>query len=449
MTRAFKAQFRVAMAASVALAMASSWPQAVRAQTLSPQALAPQAAPPTVPVNPLSEGVAAIVNDSIISTYDLRQRIMLLIVTAGVQPTEENMPQIQREALRGLIDEHLEIQELKRVEKQQKFTIIADKDDIDRQIDRMAEENRMSGQQLLKSLEAAGVGADTLRDQLRAEISWQRWINGRYGSRLRVGDDQIEAQLAQLNAAAAKPQFLMSEIYIDPARTGSMANAQRGGEQLIAQLQQGAPFAAVARQFSSAPTAANGGDAGWVSTGSVAPELQQALDEMRPGQLSQPITTKDGVYILFLRDKRAGNKAALVDLKQMAVRVASDATPEVLEAAKVKLLGLKPKINGCKDMEAVAATASDVVAGDLGEAEIKDLAPAFREAAEALNVGQVSDPIRTPAGLHLIAVCGKRQGGAKAPTKEEIENRMIGQQLAMVSKRYLRDLRNSATIETR
>jgi len=449
MTRAFKAQFRVAMAASVALAMASSWPQAVRAQTLSPQALAPQAAPPTVPVNPLSEGVAAIVNDSIISTYDLRQRIMLLIVTAGVQPTEENMPQIQREALRGLIDEHLEIQELKRVEKQQKFSIIADKDDIDRQIDRMAEENRMSGQQLLKSLEAAGVGADTLRDQLRAEISWQRWINGRYGSRLRVGDDQIEAQLAQLNAAAAKPQFLLSEIFIDPARTGGMANAVRGGQQLIAQLQQGAPFAGVARQFSSAPTAANGGDAGWVSTGSVAPELQQALDEMRPGQLSQPITTKDGVYILFLRDKRAGNKAALVDLKQMAVRVASDATPEVLEAAKVKLLGLKPKINGCKDMEAVAATASDVVAGDLGEAEIKDLAPAFREAAEALNVGQVSDPIRTPAGLHLIAVCGKRQGGAKAPTKEEIENRMIGQQLAMISKRYLRDLRNSATIETR
>jgi peptidyl-prolyl cis-trans isomerase SurA len=100
-------------------------------------------------------------------------------------------------------------------------------------------------------------------------------------------------------------------------------------------------------------------------------------------------------------------------------------------------------------MESVAAKADGVLAGDLGEAEIKDLAPAFREAAEVLNVGQVSDPIRTPAGLHLIAVCGKRQGGAKAPTKEEIENRMVGQQLAMISKRYLRDLRNSATIETR
>jgi peptidyl-prolyl cis-trans isomerase SurA len=440
MTRAFKANYKMALAAALSVAAITAWPLGTQAQP---------AASPAAAVSPLSEGVAAIVNDSIISTYDLRQRIMLLIVTAGVQPTEENMPQIQREALRALVDEHLEIQELRRVEKQQKFTIIADDQDIDRQISRMAEENRMTGPQLLQSLQAAGVGPATLKDQLRAEISWQRWINGRYGSRLRVGEDQIEAQLAQINAAAAKPQFLMSEIFIDPARTGGLDNAVRGGQQLIAQLQQGAPFAAVARQFSSASTAATGGDAGWVSSGTLAPELQQALDEMRPGQLSQPITTKDGVYILFLREKRAGSKAALVDLKQLAIRVAKDASPEQLEAARVKLAALKPSISSCGDMESVAAKADGVLAGDLGEAEIKDLAPAFREAAEVLNVGQVSDPIRTPAGLHLIAVCGKRQGGAKAPTKEEIENRMIGQQLAMISKRYLRDLRNSATIETR
>ena len=59
------------------------------------------------------------------------------------------------------------------------------------------------------------------------------------------------------------------------------------------------------------------------------------------------------------------------------------------------------------------------------------------------------DPIRTDAGMHLIAVCGKRQGGANAPSHDQIENRLRGQQLALISKRYLRDLRNQATIETR
>jgi peptidyl-prolyl cis-trans isomerase SurA len=61
----------------------------------------------------------------------------------------------------------------------------------------------------------------------------------------------------------------------------------------------------------------------------------------------------------------------------------------------------------------------------------------------------VSDPIRTDAGMHLIAVCGKRQGGANAPSHDQIENRLRGQQLALIAKRYLRDLRNQATIETR
>ena len=87
--------------------------------------------------------------------------------------------------------------------------------------------------------------------------------------------------------------------------------------------------------------------------------------------------------------------------------------------------------------------------GDLGEAEVKDLAPAFRSAAETLQVGQVSDPIRTAAGLHLLAVCGKRASGGEVLTHDQIENRIYGQQLSMIARRYMRDLRNSATIETR
>ena len=127
----------------------------------------------------------------------------------------------------------------------------------------------------------------------------------------------------------------------------------------------------------------------------------------------------------------------------------SDASQADLAAAQAKLESLRPRVTGCDNIETAAAGVEGVVAGDLGEAEIQDLAPAFREAAETLQPGQLSAPIRTPAGLHLVAVCGKRQSGAQIPSAEQIENRLFGQQLAMISKRYLRDLRNSATIETR
>jgi peptidyl-prolyl cis-trans isomerase SurA len=222
-----------------------------------------------------------------------------------------------------------------------------------------------------------------------------------------------------------------------------------GATQLDTQMQQGAPFPAVARQFSAAPTAANGGDAGWISPGEMPAEVDVALEQLRPGQLSKPIPVKDGVYIIYLRDKRAGAKSALVDLKQVAYPLAADATAAQVETATKVLASLKPQITSCETLEATAGKIDGLVAGDLGEAEITDLAPAFQAAASSLQVGQVSDPIRTDAGLHLIAVCGKRQSGGNAPSHDQIENRLRGQQLALISKRYLRDLRNSATIETR
>jgi peptidyl-prolyl cis-trans isomerase SurA len=436
-------------ASILALTVASLGLPALAQEAEPPLVAAPNAAPATQRANPLSESVAAVVNDDIISSYDLMQRMRLLMVTSGLQPTQENLPQLEQEALRSLIDEHVQMQELRRVEKAQKITIISTEKEIDEQIDDIAKGNNMTGPQLVQSLTAQGVGIDTWRAQLRADSSWQAWISGRYGSRLRIGDDQIKAFERRQAEAASKPQYQVSEVFIDAGRVGGMETAVNGATQLVTQMQQGAPFPAVARQFSASPTAANGGDAGWISPGEMPPEVDAALEQLRPGQLSAPIPVRDGVYIIYLREKRSGAKASLVDLKQVALALPAEAAQEQVDAANKTLLALKPQITSCETLEATAGKVEGVVAGDLGEAEITDLAPAFQEAANTLKVGQVSDPIRTPAGLHLIAVCGKRQSGAAAPTHDQIENRLRGQQLALISKRYLRDLRNSATIETR
>lgn len=423
---------------------------AAQPQGASPApAAAPQPATPQAQANPLAESVAAVVNDDIISSYDVVQRMRLLMATSGMQPTQENLPQIEQEALRSLIDERLEMQELKRVEKQQKITIISTDKEVDEQIADIAQSNKMTADQLKQSLTSQGIGLDTWRAQLRADSSWQSWIQGRYGSRLRIGEDQIKAYQRRLAESAAKPQYQVSEVFIDAARVGGMETAANGASQLVTQMQQGAPFAAVARQFSASATAANGGDVGWISPGEMPAEVDAALEQLRPGQLSKPIPVKDGVYIIYLRDKRAGSKSTIVDLKQVAAPLAANATPEQVAAATKLLVDLKPKIANCAALEATAGKVEGLVAGDLGEAEITDLAPAFQEAASKLDVGQISDPIRTDAGMHLIAVCGKRQGGANAPSHDQIENRLKGQQLALISKRYLRDLRNQATIETR
>jgi peptidyl-prolyl cis-trans isomerase SurA len=434
-------------AATAAMAVLMASPM-VRAQTDAPSPLA--AAPPAPAQTGLSEGVVAIVNDTVISTYDLRQRVLLLMVTAGVRPTAENIPQVQQEALRQLIDEHLEVQELRREEKEQKFDIVATDDEVTSEIQHMAQGNRMTGDQLLAALAKADVGPETLHDQIRAGVSWERWIHGRYGgSRMKIGQDQVNGVMRTLEAEASKPQYEVSEIFIDAARAGGMGPATDGAKQLITQMQQGAPFAAVARQFSSAPTAANGGDAGWESEAELQPEVRDAISQIRVGQLSQPIPTRDGVYVVLVRDKRAGSDSVIVQLKQAAISLASDAPQADVDAAQVKLLKLKSQITNCASVEANAAKVDGVVAGDLGQADVKDLAPSFQEAIKPLKVDQVSDPVRTGAGLHLIILCARHQSGMTLPSRDEIESRIQDQQLSMISKRKLRDLRNSATIETR
>jgi peptidyl-prolyl cis-trans isomerase SurA len=423
-------------------------------QPSSEQAVA-QTPPPIIGANSpgapqgLSESVVVTVNDELVSTYDIVQRMRLLIVTAGIQPNDQNLPEIQREAIRSLVDERLEMRELREQGKTQKFDLIASDQEVDDEIASIARSNNTSATQLLSQLSAQGVGPQTFKDQLRAEISWRGWIRGRYGQRLVIGDDQIKAFQKRLEAEAGKPQYQISEVFIDAGRAGSEEAAQHGAEQLISQLHGGAPFAAVARQFSNSPSAANGGDVGWISTGEMAPEVDQALESLRPGQLSPPIPVKDGVYIIMLRDRRAGDASTIVKLKQVAIALPKTAPPEDVAAAQAKLSAMQAKIQGCDNLETVAAKTPGAVAGDLGETDMKDLAPAFRGVVDTMQAGQVSAPVRTDAGLHLIAVCDKRKGGANQMTRDQIEDRLYGQELAMIAKRSLRDLRNSATIETR
>ncbi len=442
-------RFAAALAAvALGLAWAASSPAAAQADRRVQPVSAPTLPVATAPLPQLSSGVAALVNDDVISTYDLRQRALLLIVTAGVPATQENLPQIQQEALRSLVDEHLQMQELRSMEKKQKFAVVADDAEIDRALQQVASDNTNSLNELKVQFAKVGLEMQTLRDQIRVQISWNRMITGLYGSRVRIGDDQINMALQRLKASASRPEYLVSEIFIDASRAGGLTEAMTGARQLITQIQSGAPFGPVARQFSSAPTAANNGDRGWVSSAELAPELAAAVEQMRPGQVSEPIQVSDGVYIVQLREKRSGGGKLTVGLKQAAIRLPADATQDRIDAAHKALEDFKAAGATCADLDAKAKGAGDIVAGDLGESDLTELSPDFRTPAETLGLNQFSEPIRTPVGLHLIMVCSRHETAAKQMNKDEVENRLYNEQLAMLSRRYLRDLRNSATIET-
>ena len=174
----------------------------------------------------------------------------MLIAMTQVQPTPENIPAIQQQAMNALIDERLQTQELARYD-----DLVVSDEEVDREIADMAREVGTTGENYVAYLTQGGIRPQTFREQLRTQIGWSQLVGGRFQSRARVSRGAVEAALRQINEAAAKKQYLVGEIYIEASRVGGQQSAMNGANQLVAQMVQGAPFQAVAQQFSAAPSA--------------------------------------------------------------------------------------------------------------------------------------------------------------------------------------------------
>jgi len=430
-----------ALLAGSATAQTAPPVQPAAAGNLNPAAEAAPAAPPAAPAFQMSDGILATVNDSVITGFDLRQRMLLLIAMTQVQPTPENIPAIQQQALNALIDERLQVQELAKFE-----DLVVSDAQVEREITDMAQEVGASPQAYVDFLAQGGIRPSTLREQLRTQIGWSQLVGGRFQSRARVSSSAVTAALRQVSEAASKKQYLIGEIYIESARVGGQQAALSGANQLVQQMVQGAPFQAVAQQFSAAPSATRGGDAGWVVEGTIQPALQQALDQLAVGQLSRPIPVDGGVYIVYMRDKRDGASASLVQIKQVMIELPDTASEAEVTAATRRLETLRPQLT-CDTMLARATSEQGLLGADLGEADVQNLAPQFQQVARSAEIGSVSTAVRTPLGVHLLGVCGRRVGGTEAPNPQEVESQLFRQNLATLGRRYMRDLREDALIE--
>lgn len=388
----------------------------------------------------LAEGLVVLVNDQPITSYELRQRMLLLIAMTQIQPSAENLPGIQRQALNSLIDEKLQMQELAR------FDFSLPEAEIDAEIADLAQSVGITPEAYLGYLAEVGVRPETVRQQTRAEASWRILVSERFRNRSRVGRNQIEQTLQRITESAGRPQYLVGEIFIDASRVGGQQAAMNGANQLVQQIVQGAPFMAVARQFSNAPSAASGGDAGWLIQGDVPQALQTALDSMQAGQLSRPIPVEGGVYILYLRDKRDGSSTSMVSMRQVMIEADQNASEEAVAAATARLNALRGELT-CDNIIERSRQENGLLGADLGEADVANLAPQFQQVARSAEVGSVSAPVRTPLGVHLLAVCGRRAGGPDAPSYQDVEMRLRNQQLGMLARRYIRDLREDAHID--
>jgi peptidyl-prolyl cis-trans isomerase SurA len=405
-------------------------------------------APPQVSFaqqRPLSEGVAAIVNDEPITRLDVRQRTQFLLATSGAQQiTDELVQRAAAAALNALIDERLQIQEASN-----KFKVSMSDAEVDRILTNQARQNGATLQAFFDDLREIGVSAQSYRDKTRAEVMWQRIVSGRFGSRVRVNRDQVRAALNRILANTNKPQLLVSEIFLEDENAAAASQTLEGARTLVQQLRAGASFALVAQQFSFAPSASTGGDMGWITAGELRPEVIPVAEQLTPGTISDPIVVRGGVMIIAVREKRAPTPPkSKLKLKEMSVKVAAGSGEPIWRRAEQSVRSSRDALrNGCDGVTRAAARGG-VEAVDLGEVDDADLTDPFKTQALALSRSQASPVFRSDTGVHVLVLCDKETTGDDVPTAAQLEDRLYDQELALIARRYLRDIRREAAIIT-
>lgn len=391
--------------------------------------------------------IAAVVNDEVISIYDLVNRTRLAIMSSGLPDTPETRRRVQPQVLRALIDEKIQAQEAARQ------NVTATEADMQAAIARIEENNRMPPGGLERLIANSGIERSAVMGQIRANVLWQKLVNRRLRNTLQVGDDEVDEQLARLKAAQGTPEYLLAEIFLavdSPEQDDEVRQAAIG---LTEQLRRGTPFPDMARQFSQSASAASGGDIGWVQSGMLEADVEAAIERTPPGQLTDPVRSVGGYYIYAVRQRRiiaaASPNDATVTLVQMLLPFESGDAPAEIDSLKELADTVRESVSGCADLKRVSEELKVPPPTDPQRLRVGDLAPRIRDLVSPLKVGEASPPIQIERGLLLLMVCQREDAPSNMPTREDITENLLRQRLDLLSRRYLRDLRRAAFVDVR
>jgi peptidyl-prolyl cis-trans isomerase SurA len=391
--------------------------------------------------------IAAVVNNDIVTADDVDARLLLLMRSSGIPDTPQNRQQLQRRTLQQLIDEKLEMQEAKR------YKVVADKKEVERALSNIEARNGMQKGGLDQYLKSAGIPRSTLADQVTASIVWNKVVEGRYSSDVSVSDTEVNDEIARLKADIGKPQSHVSEIFLAMDNPTQEPEVKSLADKLIQQIRSGAQFPAVAQQFSQSPSAATGGDIGWVTPNQFGPPLDDAIAKMNPGEMSYPIRTTAGYYILYLVDRRTPGQTSTDDttfsLVEVILPVAPNAPPSQQQKVMVQAQNITDTAKSCEDMAKIAHDQAPQTSTQSPNVRAGDLPPDIKSLVLGLKVSEASKPLPVRGGVGVIMVCKRTDPSSALPTQDQVYDELMHARLDQISRRYLRDLRRSAYVDIR
>jgi peptidyl-prolyl cis-trans isomerase SurA len=443
---------------------------------------APASAEPAAPADDNHiDGIAATVGDNSVSDFELNQRVQLAFATAGFKPGPEDIKRMRKIQLENLIDEHIQLTEAR------KRKITVSPVEVDKTLEDFAKSHGSTVPELTDVLAKAGSSIDVLRAQQTSAIAWRKVVMSEFADDVVVSPAEIDDALKRAAEGANKPHYRPVEIFLPVDNTGDPAKeaeVKKQMEDIEAKAHAGTPFRNLAQQYSRDPSAAAGGDMGWVYDGQLDPDLNAALAKMHVNELSHPIRAKGGWYLLGLTDRQEplGTDVATPEvvapttppgtlpLARLLLPMPRTTPPEIVKTVLRNAGQIRDAATSCEMLETISKDPqlkdngavymsplqfAKLVNPDATEGYIKlsDVSEDIQKALAQTKSGEVAAPFQDDAGIEIIARCEKRAGPARVaftlPSKDDVQGELFQEKMSANMRRYMRDLRRQASIQER
>ncbi len=421
----------------------------------SPAGFAPPATrplgPAAAPTEQALDRVVAVVNDEAITQYEVDQSKARVVREMNEAKVPMPAPDVlQKQVLERLINEKALLQYAKDT------GIRVDDNIVETTIVRVAQENKMTLEQLRAALERDKIPYNAYREDIRRELTIQRVRYREVEQKLFVSDAEVDNYLANLAAqGGGGSEYLLSHIYVsvpDQATPDQLEARKKRAEQALADVNAGKDFGQVAASFSDAPDALQGGNLGWRTPAKVPTVFGDLLKTLQKGQVSQVVRSPAGYHIVKLVDVRNLNAPTVVDqthVEHILVKV-NESVSET--EGKTRIDRIRDNIVAGAKFEDQAKVnsedSSSAKGGDLGWLSPGDTLPDFEKAYMKLKINELSEPVRSAFGWHLIKVLERRQQDVtrdrqRAQASQAIKQRKSEEQFT----EFVRQTRDQAYVE--
>jgi peptidyl-prolyl cis-trans isomerase SurA len=401
--------------------------------------------------------IIAVVNDEAITAFELRAR--LATVERQLRGQNVQLPPrdvLERQLLERMITDRVQLQFAK--ETGLRISDI----ELDSAMRRVAESNRLSLQDFRATLERDGIAWAKFREEVRDEIVLSRLREREVESRILVSDGEIDNYLANPDQGGntANVEVQTAHIVIRVPEQASPDQLMRIGARAQAaldQIRRGESFAKVAASYSDAPDGLTGGVMGSRPLDRLPALYADAVKNIKPGESSDVLRSPAGFHIVMLISRTGdGGSKRMVTLKQTRARHILIKVNEIVSEteARRKLVALKERLdNGADFTELARLHSNDLSAakgGDLGWLYQGDTVPDFEKAMDGLKLNQISEPVQSPFGFHLIQVLERRTEDATAERQRLAARQVLRERKSDEAYQdWVRQIRDRAYVEYR